>query len=115
MSNCNRSSECGGHYIKQFVSTGPKSYSYACDNDFQMCKVKGFTLNYTNSSLINLNVMKDLIIDTYKHVDICNKGKICRDKYQAKIYNRDEMKTFRMVYTKRVIQTDGFSTLPYGY
>ena len=114
---CNVGAACEGHYILAFVSTGPKSYAYVCDNGYEVCKCKGFSLNYVNSKLINMQVMKDMVNDPSRElsVAICEQRKICRDKFKAKLFNRRQIKHFKMIFTKRVIQGDGISTLPYGY
>ena len=38
------------HFIQTFVSN---NYSYELDNSNELCKVRGFILNYANSQLIN--------------------------------------------------------------
>ena len=78
--------------------------------------MRGFTLNYTNSKLINFDAIRDLVVngDTAKTIVTTNPSKICRDKNERKIVTRKENKKYRMVYTKRVIQPD-LNTLPYGY
>ena len=51
--------ELDGHHIVEFVSAGPKNYAYRLENGQCCCKVKGFTLNYTNSALINFDTMRN--------------------------------------------------------
>ena len=65
--------------------------------------------------------MKDIVLnhplqnnpDPFK-VAVVNDRKITRDKIFSILFNRKEVKVFKGVYTKRVIQPD-LSTLPYGY
>jgi len=57
------------------------------------------------------NIQRD---NDFIKVPITNASKINRDKKRSAIYNREESKMFKAVYTKRVIQPD-LSTLPYGY
>jgi len=113
-----------GRHIVEFASTGPKSYSYILNDSTQVCKVRGFSLNSRASELINFDTMKSMLLDTevpiqgfpqlLRSVYTFKKAKISRDKYSSKIYNKPEIKAFRAVYTKRVVQDD-LSTLPYGY
>ena len=110
-----------GEHITEFVSCGAKSYSFKVSDGSEVCKVKGFTLNYRNSLSINFDVMKDMVSnqqiqnnDNLKKVAIVNDRKINRDKKNNIIFNRREVKMFKVVYTKRVVLPD-LSTLPYGY
>ena len=38
--------ELQGHHIVEFVSAGPKNYSFKLDNGETKCTIKGFTLNH---------------------------------------------------------------------
>jgi len=49
------------NYIKEWLSTGPKSYSFLTNKEKVVVKIKGFTLNYINSKILNLNTMKKII------------------------------------------------------
>ncbi|XP_066296636.1 uncharacterized protein [Branchiostoma lanceolatum] len=104
-----------GGYIVQYCSGGPKNYSYLCADGSSVCKVRGFSLNYQNQQLINFDVMKDMIMGVGpENIDIVTERKISRDKKAKKVVNKREVKRYRLVYNKRVIQ-DNFTTLPYGY
>ena len=105
-----------GQYITEFVSGGPKNYAYKTNTGDETCKVRGFTLNYTNSQLINFDSVKEIVTDpkARPEITITNPNKICRDKRKRTLYNREEKKTYQMVYTKRR-RVDGYDTVPYGY
>lgn len=105
-----------GEYIEEFVSGGPKNYAYKTNKDNETCKVRGFSLHYTNSQLINFETVKTLVTDpkSCANITVTNPNKICRDKRKRKLYNRKEMKNYQMVYTKRR-RIDNFDTVPYGY
>ena len=48
-------------FILQFCSAGPKNKAYVTNKGIQECKVKGFTLNFTNAQKINFQSMKDML------------------------------------------------------
>jgi hypothetical protein len=49
------------NYIKEWVSAGPKCYGYLINTGQEVVKIKGFTLNYTNSTYLNLESMKRIL------------------------------------------------------
>jgi len=133
-----------GHYIVDFWSAGPKNYAYRVDTGhqvcincihfvnkkyvqfyihahicFQVCKVRGFTLNYENSKHINLGSFRE-IIESFvegdpQHITVTEPSKITRDKLKQRLYNREQSKKYGMIYDKRVINKDTWITYPYGY
>ena len=110
--NCNQK-----HFIESFVAAGPKNYAFRTDNGFSCCKIRGFTLNYENSQHLNFDVLHEMISNYPQKKDtviIRNPSKICRNKKTLTIYNREEIKKYKICYLKRVLLED-FSTLPYGY
>ena len=123
-----------GDYIVEFVSGGPKNYAYTTFTGKQTCKIRGFSLNYTNSQLLNFGSVRDMVSNvqpenpnTYNKrkreddkqpsdntIVVTNPSKISRDKYNNILYNRVEKKKYRVVYDKRII-IDDYDTVPYGY
>ena len=104
-------------FIVEFISAGPKNYAYRTNSGKETCKVRGFSLNFTNSHLINFDIIKDIVTGPkpVNQVTIMNSRKICREKRKRKLYNREERKVYKMVYTKRVIDPHTLDTFPYGY
>ena len=49
----NITDEISGKGITNFVSTGPKSYSFKYGSNEQKSAIKGFTLNHENNNLLN--------------------------------------------------------------
>ena len=47
--------------ITNFVSTGPKSYSFKYGDNEKKSAIKGFTLNHENSSILNHNSMSKIM------------------------------------------------------
>jgi len=50
-----------GNYIKEWSSTGLKSYGYLTNTGKEVVKIKGFTLNYEKSKHLNTEIMKRII------------------------------------------------------
>ncbi|GFW35962.1 uncharacterized protein TNCV_1927911 [Trichonephila clavipes] len=100
----------------QWTQRGPKNYAYKLSDGSEVCKIRGFTLNFQNSLVLNYESVKELVssMDASRFMTITNPRKITRDKKKRKVENKIESKTYIIVYNKRVIQDD-FSTLPYGY
>jgi hypothetical protein len=103
-----------GDYINKFASTGPKSYSYITAKGKTCCKVRGFSLNYNNSKLVNFEALRDVILTDRKKTIATTNLKIRRRKLDHTLTSAPETKQFRFVYTKRAIQPD-LTTLPYGF
>jgi hypothetical protein len=107
-----------GDWITEFVCNGPKNYAYQTQGGKRVCKVKGFSLNFGNTQVLDLDSMRDAMFhrnDPHGGVyHTINANKICRDKVTSELYSREEFKQYSAVYTKRVVQPD-LTTLPYGY
>ena len=105
----------GAHYATQFVSAGPKNYAIQTDIGTTITKIRGFSLNHTNSQLLNFDSLKEIILgDQQAQIVTVNPRKIVREKLKHKIINRREEKRYQLVYDKRII-LDDLSTIPYGY
>ena len=108
--------ELSGKGITNFVSTGPKSYSFKYGDDDEKSAIKGFTLNHENSSILNHNSMSKIVRKQIRELIIVNENKITRKNRE--IINEYREKVFKFGYDKRVIRQineDHIDTLPYGY
>ena len=65
-----------GKGITNFVSTGPKSYSFKYGDDDEKSTIKGFTLNHENSSILNYNSMSKRVKKQIRELAIVNENKI---------------------------------------
>lgn len=101
-------------YIIGWVATGPKSYSYITFKGKVVCKVKGITLNFANSELINHTSMLDIVEGEISSVQTVKENAITRDAVTKEIVNKKQTKTFSCVYNKRVLRSD-YDTIPHGY
>lgn len=109
----------GGHWITEFVSCGAKNYAYRLNTGQVVCKVRGFSLNYSASQVVNLNSMKEALISWKNQTDhetdlITLKTMIKRNKKQAIIYTAIMPKRYGVVYNKRVV-LDNYHSIPYGF
>lgn len=109
-------------YITEFVSGGPKNYAYRTTKGKEVCKIRGFSLNYDNIKKLNFTSMLELVTGPEKENDskisnivITYPNKIVRHKQNQVIFSRSEQKEYKLVYDKRVIQDGTWDTLPYGY
>jgi hypothetical protein len=111
-----------GSYVTEFVSAGPKNYSYKVFGTkdkkiHQVIKVKGHPLDFTSMKHINAKTMKKMVKAFVKSG--CQEEiavvapRIQRTDHHVMV-TRLVRKCYRVVYDKRVVQKD-FSTLPYGY
>ena len=83
-----------------------------------MCKVRGFSLNFSALQVVNLNSMKKALhawkdVNTYLKM-VTLKTMIMCDKLTSIVYTCMMPKHYGVVYNKRVV-TEGFSTITYGY
>ena len=111
-----------GSYITEFVSAGPKNYSYKVysTNDLkihQVIKVKGHPLNFTSMKHVNAKNMKRMVkafvLSGQKKEVIVVMPRIQRMDHH-KLVTRLVRKVYRVVYDKRVVKSD-YTTVPYGY
>ncbi|XP_055388005.1 uncharacterized protein LOC129616406 [Condylostylus longicornis] len=106
-------------YGTEFVSTGPKSYSYRyynpdTDKYGEVVKCKGITSNKNGTSL-NFEHMKQIVTDPFgsNNLYFVTPNKIKRKKH-FHVTSEDEKKKFGFTFTKRACR-DNFETIPYGF
>lgn len=104
-----------GSYITEFVSGGPKNYSFRAfspttGKTHTTVKVKGITLHYENAQLLNFDVIKAMVIGPENDADGKSKEKIdsvvlanncIRRSSLGDVYTTRVSKTYRFNYTKR--------------
>ncbi|XP_018573827.1 uncharacterized protein LOC108912895 [Anoplophora glabripennis] len=98
-----------GSYITEFVSGGPKTYSYKVlsteDNQEKVvCKVKGISLTYAASQLINFSTIKGMVLTPSQPTSIISKN-IRRTK-EHEIVTKQESKIYKPNSTKRKFSED---------
>jgi hypothetical protein len=109
--------------ICEVVCAGPKNYAYRTVNTVTgecktVCKVRGITLNYSGSQLVNFAKVKDMILSTNvdETVTVRTNNKIKRKRcYGAlNIISQPQEKNYRVSFVKRRRLNDNTS-LPFGY
>ena len=68
--------EISGKEITNFVSTGPKSYSFKYGDNEQKSAIKGFTLNHENNNLLNHDSLSKIVKKQIREITIVNENKI---------------------------------------
>lgn len=110
--------DCEGHYIVELVSPGPKNYAYKLNTGQRFVKIRGFTLNHRNAGVLCYEAILNKVVkwvggDQGEPIQAHN-NKICRDKYRAVVYNREESKKYSLLYDKRRVVAN-CQTVPWGY
>ena len=106
--------ELSGKEITNFVSTGPKSYSFKYGDNDEKYAIKGFTLNHKNNGILNHDSLSKIVTKQIRERTIVNKDKITQknqeivNKYCEKVFGYDK-KVIRQVDENHI------DTLPYGY
>jgi len=105
----------------EVVCAGPKNYAYktydsATGESKTVCKVRGITLNYSASQLVNFEKIKDMILSKKNEAVIVRTEKIKRKKIDGGVHliSECEDKTCRVSFLKRRRLNDNTS-LPFGY
>ena len=97
----------------EVVCAGPKNYAYKTYNSTTgesktVCKVRGITLNYSASQLVNFEKIKDMILSKKNEAVIVRTEKIKRKKIDGGVHliNEREDKTRRVSFLKRRLLND---------
>ena len=114
--------ETAGVPIQEFVTGGPKNYSYMLQNGHTDYKIRGFTLDEQGNALLNFESMKHHILAELNDpeeesrtlaVPVSKNFEINRTT--KKIFLRPKVKKYRLVFDKLVVVTEYFSSRQYGY
>ncbi len=95
-----------GHWIDEFVSCGPKNYTFHLNTGQVMCKVHGFSFNYENSQILNFELMKHALFSWKANEPeefVTVSTVITQDKFNPQIYNQRVSKQYGVVYDKHQV------------
>jgi hypothetical protein len=107
-----------GSFTEEFVSRGPKNYAFmffcpATGKRSSKCKVKGISLNYNNSEVVNFTSLRNTIPEDDTPMHVHNPKKIKR-KYGGVVVSEPETKEYKVVFKKHRLM-DKFDSLPFGH
>jgi hypothetical protein len=77
------------------------------------CKVKGITLNYQNSKVMNFTSLRNMILENAPPVRVHNANEIKR-KHSGLLVSEPQTNECKVVFKKRRLM-DNFDALTYGY
>ena len=115
-----------GQYKAEFVSGGRKNYAYkvidtkdGAERSKTVCKVRGITLNYTASQLVNFDFIRDMILNRESDhvVTVHTEHKIKRNRKlegAVSIITEPEDKKYRISFLKTRRLKDN-NSVPFGY
>jgi hypothetical protein len=113
-----------GEYIEEFVRDGPKNYAYKIvvpdsSKKKPVCKVRGITLNYSASQLVNFESIKEIILQGGCDIVVRTEKKIKRTRTGkgegiSAIVAAPEDRTYRVSFLKRRRLSDN-NSVSFGY
>lgn len=115
-----------GVHIKEFVSTGPKSYAYRLSDGSVKIKSKGISQNYNTKDVLSFESMKNGIDEMVRNktyqlgqgIVVEKNLHFVRNKFTSKICKIPSSKKLTFRYNKNVKFRDKrnvYITYPYGY
>jgi len=111
-----------GDHIVEFASAGPKNYGYRTARGKVECKVRGFSLNTRGREQLNFEFLKENAIREVsdplsdpREIPVFNPHKITRDVNTKQLETLTEIKRYKLVFDKRVVDTKNYFSYPYGY
>ena len=114
--------ELEGDVIEEFVSGGAKNYAFRTRGGKTECKVRGFSLNVRGKQELNFNTMKANILAEIEHpqeerrvIRVNNPNHFKRDTTYKKIKLVNQVKNYKLVFDKRVLDADTKMSYPFGY
>ena len=107
--------ELDGDKIVLFVCAGSKTYAYVTQKGVNVVKAKGLTISNAAANIFSPASIREMI----EHPEIvhlvADPLKIFHMKGAWSLGSRRQEKKFRFVFDKRVLNSEDFTTQPYGY
>ena len=112
-----------GSYITEFVSGGPKNYSFKVfstntNTEEYVCKVKGICMDHDSSQIVNFDSIKNAVLNNSPSLEDKNRIIVRSNNIKRteghQVITIPESKTYKVRAEKRRFLED-HSSLPYGY
>ena len=104
-----------GNYIKELILVAPKSYAYETDIGYRHALCKGITFNNLAALKINLDSMKEIVLeDKCKKIEV-EQLQFIRDKKKWNMKTQVGIKKLSNTFDKRIVLENKFETLPFGF
>ncbi|CAH2008745.1 unnamed protein product [Acanthoscelides obtectus] len=108
--------ELNGGFISEFVSGGPKNYAYKyttlSGEEQIVCKVKGISLNYKASQVVNFEKIKDMVLKKSDPVSVLSR-QLRRTREHA-VVTVEFPKVYKITSMKRKFYED-HTSVPFGF
>lgn len=85
-------------------------------------QVRGFSLNTRGQNQLNFDLLKKNILDEITRpqavpntIPVFNPHKIVRDPNTKELLTHTEIKRYKLVFDKRIVDSTTFQSYPYGY
>ena len=111
-----------GDHIIEFCSGAPKNYGYKNAQGKTECKVHGFSLNAEGKRQLNYDVLRQNTLkelqdpqDQPRVTPVTQTHSIHRDAKRYQLSTRSRTKDYKLVYNKRLLDSETSYMFPYGY
>lgn len=102
--------------VVEFTGLGPKNYAMRMADGETICRVRGFSLDYKTSQLVNFETLTAMVLtDPGREIETVRPHAIHRAPRTGSIYTAPLKKRYKMVYDKRLVLDDGIHTVPFGW
>ena len=106
----------------EFAEAGPKNYAYKTQQGHVECKVSGFRLNSRGQEQLNFDILRNNVqselqrpLSEARSLPVWNPFKIVRDPQQKIISTETEIKHYKLVFDKRVVDPYTSRSFLYGF
>ena len=114
--------ETEGEPIQEFVTGGPKNYTYKLQNGKSECKIRGFTQDEQGMALLNFNSTRNHILgaimspgNVQEPIAVPVSINMVTNRTTKNICLTPKVKNYRLVFEKKVVNAKDCTSRPYGF